>query len=79
MELHEIINKWKLNKHHLAEQMSMKKGTFNNKLNPTHATQFSDKEKFQLIHLLIDLRTDLEPLEGMDFNDAMSIIAKAGV
>lgn len=78
MELHEIINKWKLNKHHIAEQMGMKKGTFNNKLNPAHATQFSDKEKFQLIHLLIDLRTDLEPLEAMGFNDALSIIAKAG-
>lgn len=77
MELHELINKWKLNKRHLSEQMSMKKGTFNNKLNPNHVTQFSNKEKFQLIHLLIDLRTDLEPLEGMDFNNALSIIVKA--
>ena len=76
MEIQEIITKWKLNKHHLASKMGMLRGTFNNKLNPINKTQFTEKEMIQLKQLLIELRTDLEDVVEIEFNDALSIIAK---
>lgn len=51
----------------------MKKGTFNNKLNPKHSTRFSDKELFQLKTILIQLRDDLGIIDA-DFNEALKII-----
>jgi len=54
----------------------MNKGTFNNKLNPNHSASFTEKELFQLKTILIELRNDLGIIDT-DFNDALSIIAKA--
>lgn len=54
--------------------MDMPKGTFNNKLNPDHSATFSDKELNQLCNILIELRTDLEVVEGADFNEALKIM-----
>lgn len=54
----------------------MPKGTFNNKLNPDHTAAFSDKELNQLCNILIELRTDLEVVEGADFNEALKIMTK---
>lgn len=62
-----------LNKHLLASKMGMNKGTFANKLNPDHATQFSDKELIQLKTVLIELRNDLGIVD-IDFNDALKAI-----
>jgi len=74
MEIQEIIDKWKLNRALLASKMGMPKGTFNNKLSPSHPTQFSDKELFQLKTILIQLREDLGIIDT-DFNEALKIIA----
>ena len=54
----------------------MPKGTFNNKLNPDHTASFSDKELNQLCNILIELRNDLDVVEGADFNEALTIIVK---
>lgn len=70
----EIIDKWKVNRALLASKMDMPKGTFNNKLSPVHPTQFSDKEVNKLCSILIELRTDLEPVEGADFNEGLKIL-----
>lgn len=77
MEIQEIIDKWKINRALLASKLKMPKGTFNNKLNPSHASQFSDKELFQLKQVLIGMRNDLDVVE-QDFNDALKIIAGGG-
>lgn len=76
MEIQEIIIKWKLNKAHLASKLKMKKGTFQNKLNPAHKTKFTNEELFQLKQVLIGLYNDLDGIE-QDFNDALAIIAGA--
>jgi len=76
MEIQEIITKWKLNKQHLAFKMGMLRGTFNNKLNPMHPTQFTDAEMIKLKQLLVELRTDLEDVPDIDFNDALAIISR---
>ena len=72
----QVINKWKLNRADLASKIDMPKGTFNNKLNPDHAATFSDKEQNQLCNILIEMRNDLEKVEGADFNEALSILSK---
>lgn len=53
----------------------MPKGTFNNKLNPEHSASFSDKELNLLCQILIDLRNDLEQVDGADFNEALKILS----
>jgi len=72
--MHEIIEKWKLNKGLLASKMGMLTGTFCNKLNPTHATQFSDAEIIRLKMVLKDMVTDLETVSEIEFNDALKAI-----
>lgn len=72
--IQEIIDKWKINRALLASKLNMPKGTFNNKLNPAHASQFSDKELFQLKTVLLEMGADLMEIER-DFNDALKIIA----
>lgn len=59
MEAQELIVKWKLNKVFLASKMGMLKGTFCNKLNPNHPTQFKPVEKIQLRDLLIEMGKEL--------------------
>lgn len=51
-------------------------GTFNNKLNPDHDSTFSDKERNLLCQILIEMRNDLEKVDGADFNEALSILSK---
>ena len=76
MKIQEIIIKWKLNKALLASKLKMKKGTFQNKLNPAHQTKFTNEELFQLKQVLIELSNDLDGIE-QDFNEALAIIAGA--
>jgi hypothetical protein len=73
----QVINKWKLNKALLAFKMGMPKGTFNNKLNPTHASQFSNAEYLKLSFILADLSKDIDNLEPIDFNKVLSILTKS--
>ena len=74
--LWELIEKWKVNRALLASKMDMPKGTFNNKLNPDHNSTFSDKEHNQLCNILIEMRNDLEQIEGADFNEALKILSE---
>ena len=76
MEIQEIITKWKLNKQLLASKLKLKKGTFQNKINPSHKTKFTNEELFQLKQVLIELSNDLDGIE-QDFNEALAIIAGA--
>lgn len=72
--MQETIEKWKLNKGLLASKMNMPLGTFCNKLNPKHSTQFSDKEIICLKSVLAELRNDLDLITDIDFNDAMKAL-----
>ncbi len=72
----ELINKWSINRAVLASKMGMLKGTFNNKLSATHATQFNDKERIQLIQVLRDMGNDIDSVTDIDFNDALKTLVK---
>lgn len=74
--MHEIIEKWKLNKGLLASKMGMLTGTFCNKLSPNHATKFSDNEIIVLKMVLKDMVTDLEAVSEIEFNDALNTLVK---
>lgn len=74
--MNKVIDKWKLNRNLLAEKMGMKKGTFNNKLNPKHPTQFSEEEIIRLKMILKELCADIEGITDIDFNDALKAIVK---
>lgn len=74
MEIQAIIDKWKINRALLASKLNMPKGTFNNKLNANHSSQFSEKELYQLKQVLIDMGNDLNEIE-QDFNEALKIVA----
>lgn len=52
----------------------MPKGTFNNKLNESHASQFSDKERIQLIGVLREMSVDIDSVTDIDFNAALGAI-----
>jgi len=58
----QLIDKWKLNKAFLAKKMGMLRGTFSNKINPTHYTNFSDVEIEKLKGILIKMRDDFKNL-----------------
>lgn len=73
--LWQIIERWKVNRALLASKMDMPKGTFNNKLNPDHDSTFSDKERNLLCQILIEMRNDLEQVEGADFNESLKILS----
>ncbi len=79
MEVQEIITKWKLNKVLLASKLKMSKGTFQNKLDPKHSTQFTDDELVLLRCALIELRTDLNGIDEIDFDTAMRLISQKKV
>ena len=74
--MHEIIEKWKINKGLLASKMGMLTGTFCNKLNPGHSTQFTDTEIIRLKMVLKELSADLDKATGIDFNDALNAVIK---
>ncbi len=76
MEIQEIIKKWKLNKVLLASKLGLQKGTFQNKLDPNHNTQFTEDELVLLRLALIELRNDLGYVDGIDFETAMRIISQ---
>jgi len=72
--MHEIIEKWKLNKGLLASKMGMLTGTFCNKLNPVHVTQFSEAEIIRLKMVLKDMVADIETISQIEFNDALKTV-----
>lgn len=72
--MHEVIEKWKLNKGLLASKMEMPLGTFCNKLSEKHTTKFSEAEIIKLKGVLIELRNDLDAVTDIEFNDALSVI-----
>jgi len=74
--MQKVIEKWKLNKGHLASKMNMPLGTFCNKLTPKHTASFSDAEIIQLKGVLRELSADLDSVTDIEFNDALkSIVA----
>lgn len=72
--MQKVIEKWKLNKGLLASKLNMPLGTFCNKLNPKHSTQFTDAEIIRLKGVLIELRNDLDSVTDIEFNDALKTI-----
>lgn len=72
----QVVGKWKLNRAVLASKMGMPKGTFNNKLNPTHASQFSNEEIIKLIGVLREMAVDIDSVTDIDFNDALKALVK---
>lgn len=72
--MHEVIEKWKINKGLLASKMGMLTGTFCNKLNPNHGTQFTDAEIIRLKLILKELAGDLDTVTQIEFNDALKTI-----
>lgn len=79
MEIQEIITKWKLNKVLLASKLGLQKGTFQNKLDPSHSTQFTEDELLLLRSALIELRKDLEGVDEISFDEALRLIAQKKV
>ncbi len=75
----EIIIRWKLNRVLLASKIGMPQGTFNNKLSPNHPTKFSTEERNKLKCVLLELRTGLEVIDDVGFNEALEIIAQQKV
>ena len=76
MTVLQVIDKWKLNRGHLAFKMGMPKGTFNNKLSPSHASQFSNEENIKLIGVLREMSKDIDSVTDIDFNDALKALVK---
>lgn len=74
MTVLQVVDKWKLNRGLLASKMGMPKGTFNNKLNPTHASQFSNEENIKLIGVLREMSVDIDSVTDIDFNDALKAL-----
>ena len=64
--MQKIIEKWKINKGLLASKMTMPLGTFCNKLNPKHSSEFSDAEIIRLKMVLKELYGDLEFIMQID-------------
>ena len=78
LTLPSLINRWKLNKVHLASRMKMPVGTFKNKLSETQtAYKFTDEEAEQLRMILLDMADDIRDSVGqLTFNEALSKIVK---
>lgn len=79
MEITEIIKKWKINKQLLASKIGLERGTFQNKLNPEHSTNFTEDELILLRCALLELRHDLNSIDEIDFETAMRLIAQKKV
>jgi hypothetical protein len=56
--------------------MGMLTGTFCNKLNPSHSTQFTDAEIIRLKMVLKELSVDLDAVTQIEFNDALKTIVE---
>jgi len=54
--------------------MGMPKGTFNNKLNPSHTSTFSNEENIKLIGVLREMAVDIDSVTDIDFNDALKVL-----
>lgn len=76
MTVLQVVDKWKLNRGLLASKMGMPKGTFNNKLNPTHTSQFSNEENIKLIGVLREMAVDIDSVTDIDFNNALKALVK---
>lgn len=74
--LQEIIEKWKLNKGHLASKIEMPLGTFCNKLSPKHSASFTDAEIIRLKMVLNEMSADFDGVAKIDFNDALKTVVK---
>lgn len=77
--INEIVTKWKLNQTLLAEKMGMTKTTFVKSLNGQKYYKFTDDQLNKLKGILVELRTDLEAVDDMDFNDVLRIITQKEV
>lgn len=64
--IHEVINKWRIDKALLASKMGMLKGTFFNKLNPNHKAKFSRDELKELNRILSNLANELRGRKAVD-------------
>ncbi len=71
--------KVEINKQLLASKIGLGRGTFQNKLNPDHSTNFTEDELILLRCALIEMRHDLNTVNEIDFNTAMRLIAKKKV
>ena len=72
-----IIDKWKLNKVHLASKANMKHSTLKLKLSPKFPqNKLTEIEQDKLIEVLKEMATDIENNFGISFNKALSKIAK---
>ena len=47
-----------------------------NKLNPTHASQFSNEENIKLIGVLREMSVDINRVTDIDFNNALKELVK---
>lgn len=74
--MHQLIEKWKVNKGLLASKMNMPLGTFCNKLNPKHSSSFNDNEIIRLKLILKDMGVELTDACDIDFNDVLKQIVK---
>lgn len=74
--MEEIINKWKLNKGHLASKIDMPLGTFCNKLSSKHSASFTDAEIIRLKIVLNEMCGEIESVTQIDFNDALRTAVK---
>lgn len=72
--MQKVIEKWKLNKGHLASKMNMPLRTFCSKLNPKHSASFSEAEIIQLKVVLRELSADLDAVTDIELNDALNAI-----
>lgn len=52
----------------------MPKGTFNNKLNASHASTFSNEENIKLKGVLREMANDIDTVTEIDFNDALKAL-----
>ncbi len=77
--INEIVSRWKLNQTLLAEKMGMSKTTFVKSLNSQKYYKFTDEQVSKLKSILVELRTDLESVDDVDFNEALRIITQKEV
>lgn len=77
--INEIIIKWKINQTLLAEKMGLPKTTFVKNLKGQQYYKFTPEQINKLKGILVELRTDLEAVDDMDFNEALRIITQKKV
>lgn len=75
----ELITKWKLNQTMLAERLGIPKATFANNLKGRKYYSFTDEQLGKLKSVLIELRSDIEAMDDLDFNEALRLISQKEV